>query len=408
MKPTRTDRMHDTPRRPAGPAVCLPELPATRRRLLLGAGGLGLLGATGLSAQAQTAARPAAAGGRRIVVGQSAPQTGVAAEIGLAYFNGAKLFFDAYNEKAGAGGVRIDFRSIDDGYDPARATVNARKLLADGADVLFGFVGTAASDAGAAVAREAGVLFFAPYAASDTLRDTLASAYHVRPSMSDEATKIVRYSATLGQDRMAFMAEDDAMGRAAQAAVVQALKDNNRPALVAQAFVPVNSDKVDAAVTALMKAPPQVVVMASLFNSTAAFIRKMRKAGYGGQFISFSVVGIDPLFTALGKEIAGVVISQVVPSPRTPSTPIVREYLEVINNTDQTPTYESLEGFVAAKAFVEGVKRAQGNKAGLGQAFASMGNYDVGGHRINLRAARGEAVRAIDLVTITADGKVVR
>lgn len=50
----------------------------------------------------------------------------------------------------------------------------------------------------------------------------------------------------------------------------------------------------------------------------------MRKAGFGGQFLTFSVVGIDPLFSALGKEIGGVVISQVVPFPRSTAMPIIR------------------------------------------------------------------------------------
>lgn len=345
---------------------------------------------------------------RKIVVGQSTALTGAAAEIGLAYFAGAKLYFDAYNDRSSST-VKVEFKSVDDGYDPAKAAANAKKLVADGAEALFGFVGTASADAAAAVARQEGVVFFAPFAASDALRDGAANhVFHVRPSLADEATKIVRHTATLNQNRIAFLAEDDAMGRAALASVNQALKENSRPDLVASAFVPVNSDKVDAAVAALMKAQPQVVIQAALFNSSAAFIRKMRKAGYGGAFMNFSVVGIDPLFTALGKEIAGVVISQVMPSPRSTGTPIVKEYLDILNNTDQNPSYESLEGFIAAKAFCEGLKRAGGKVAGLQQAFAGMTSYDVGGFRVNLRAARGEGVRAVDLVTITGDGKVVR
>lgn len=351
-------------------------------------------------------ARPAA--GRKLVIGQSAALTGPAAEIALAYFAGAKLYFDAWNEKS-ANTTKIEFRSVDDAYDPARAAANARKLLGEGAEALFGFVGTASGDAAAAVAKDAGVVFFAPFAGSDALRDAgNAHVFHVRPSMNDEAVKIVRHTATLNQTRIAFLAEDDAMGRAALESVNQALKDNNRPPLVASAFVPVNSDRVDAGVAAIIKAQPQAVIQAALFNSSAAFIRKMRKAGFGGTFMSFSVVGIDPLFSALGKEISGVVISQVVPSPRSGGTPIVKEYLDVLNNTDQTPSYESLEGFIAAKVFAEGVKRAGGKASGLSQAFAGMSNHDVGGFRVNLRAARNEGVRAVDLVTITGDGRVVR
>ena len=50
----------------------------------------------------------------------------------------------------------------------------------------------------------------------------------------------------------------------------------------------------------------------------------MRKAGFGGQFLTFAVVNVDPLFSALGKEIDRVVISQVVPFLRSTALPIIR------------------------------------------------------------------------------------
>ncbi len=176
---------------------------------------------------------------------------------------------------------------------------------------------------------------------------------------------------------------------------------------------PVNSDKVEAAVTELIKARVQAIILVSLFNSSAAFIRKMRKAGFGGQFLTFSVVGIDPLFTALGKEIGGIVISQVVPSPRSTTMPLIREYLDVLNQTDQTPSYESVEGYIAARSFAEGARRSMLNggkpdRATLQKAFSAMTDYDIGGFRVNLWPKKYESVRAIDLVSITPDGKIVR
>jgi branched-chain amino acid transport system substrate-binding protein len=349
--------------------------------------------------------------GRKIIVGQSVPLTGAASEIGLAFAAGARLYFDNFNGAKGGPGYTFELRQLDDNYDPAKAGANAKKLVADGADVLFGFVGTSSSLAGAEVAEKDGAIFFAPFAASDTLRDGKhANVFHVRPSLADEAFKTVRHCATLGQTRIAVLAEDDAMGREGLAAVQKALADEKLPPLVASAFVPVNSDKVDAAVATIYKSTPQAIIQVSLFSSTAAFIRKMRKEGYAGSFLNFSVVGIDPLFTALGKEISGVVVSQVVPSPKSRAVPIVKEYLAAIDNSDQSPTYESLEGFIAAKTFAEAVRRAGKNfdRASLQRAMASMTDYDVGGFRINLRAGVRDSVRAIDLVTITADGKVVR
>jgi len=371
-----------------------------RRKLLGTAAAAGFAG-LGLAGSAWGQSKAA---GRKIILGQSVPLTGAASEIGLAFAAGAKLYIDNFNGRKNNPGYSFELRQVDDGYDPAKAAANAKKLLADGADVLFGFVGTASGDAAEAVAQESGAIFFAPFAASDTLRDAShANVFHVRPSMADEAFKMVRHCATLGQTRLAVLAEDDAMGRAALAAVTQALADQKLPPLVGSAVVPVNSDKVDAAVATLFKAQPQAIIQASLFNTTAAFIRKMRKAGYAGSFMNFSVVGIDPLFTALGKEIGGVVVSQVVPSPRSSATPIVKEYLAAIDNSDQTPSYESLEGFIAVHRLGKNA-----DHAALQRTMTGMTDYDVGGFRINLRAGMRDSVRAIDLVTITPDGKIVR
>jgi branched-chain amino acid transport system substrate-binding protein len=352
-------------------------------------------------------------GGRKIVIGQSVPLTGAADQIGLAYLNGAKLYFDAINAKNGAAGYKIEVKALDDSYDPAKAAANAKQLIADDVDALFGFVGTASCDAAFAAAKSANTLFFAPFAASDSLREaSLSNAFHVRPALADEAYKMVRHCATLNQNRIAVFAEDDAMGRAGLAAVNQALIDLKLPPLVASVFSPVNSDKVGPAVAQLAKSNAQAIIQVSLFNTSAAFIRAMRKTGFAGQFLNFSVVGIDPLFTALGKEIGGVVISQVVPSPRSAGTPIIKEYLDVLNQTDQNPSYESVEGYIAARTFAEGVRRsAAGGKvdrAALQKAFESVTDYDVGGFRVNLRARKYESVRLVDLVTITPDGKVVR
>ena len=355
-----------------------------------------------------------AKGGRKLVLGQSVPLTGAADQIGLAYFNGAKIYFDAINAKNGAAGYKIEVKTLDDGYNATKAAANAKLLIDEGSDALFGFAGTASCDAAFAVTKTSGIPFFAPFAASDALREAAAgNAFHVRPGLADEAYKVARHCATLNQERIAVFAEEDAMGRAGLAAVIQALTDLKRPPIVASALSPVNSDKVDAAVATLMKANPQAIIQVSLFNSSAAFIRKARKAGYGGQFLNFSVVGIDPLFTALGKEIGGIVISQVVPSPRSLGTPLIKEYLDVLNQTDQTPSYESVEGYVAARAVAEGVRRAASgsgkpDRAGLQRAFESMTDFDMSGFRVNLRAKKYESVRAVDLVTITAEGKVVR
>ncbi|KWT69017.1 MULTISPECIES: ABC transporter substrate-binding protein [unclassified Variovorax] len=380
------------------------------RRLWLCQAGATLLLGSGLArvGQAQTA-RPA---GRTVVLGQSVPLTGAASEIGLAFAAGCRLYATQFNDANAASGLQLKLLQLDDGYDAQRAAANARNmLLNDKADMLFGFVGTASSEAGAAAAAQQGTALFAPFAAADNLRSAAhPNVFHVRPSMADEAIKMVRQCATVGQTRIALVGDDDAMGRAGLAAVQHAMGDQKLGPLAAQALVPAAGGKLEAALADVLNASPQAIVLVSLSGTTAEAIRKLRKSGYSGNFMAFSIVGIDPLYATLGKDIRGIVIAQVVPSPRSTAIPIVKEYLAALDNSDQTASYEGLEGFIAAKAAGEAVRRAGRafTPASLQRVMAGMTDYDVGGFRINLRPGLRDSQRTIDLVSITADGRILR
>ena len=374
----------------------------TSKRKLLGAAV-----ATGMLASVAPRRVWSAPSGRPLIVGQSVPLTGAASEIGLAYAGGAKLYLSNFNSRADSP-VRIEVRQLDDGYSGERAAANATKLLAEGAELLFGFVGTASSAAGAAVAKQQGAGFLAPFAAPDSLREpSQGHVFMVRPSMANEAFKMVQHCATLGLTRIAVVGEDDAMGRAGLEAVNKAIVELKLPPLAASAFMPSNSRQVGAAVATIKAAQPQAIIQAALFQSTAAFIQQMRKTGYIGTFLNFSAVGINPLYTALGNDIGGVVVAQVVPPPRSMSVPVVREYTAAIENSDESPSYESLEGFIAAKVLAEAVRRG-GRGPELQKTLTAMRSYDVGGLWLNLRARPRENMASIDLISITADGRTIR
>ena len=77
-----------------------------------------------------------------------------------------------------------------------------------------------------------------------------------------------------------------------------------------------------------MAAQPDAVVQVSAYKSCAAFIREARKAGYGGTFFNVSFVGTQALADELGKDGAGVVVTQVVPSPYNAADGITREFID--------------------------------------------------------------------------------
>jgi branched-chain amino acid transport system substrate-binding protein len=78
----------------------------------------------------------------KVVIGSSGPLTGEAAAAGFV-LRGAEAYFKYVNSKGGVNGRQIEFKFLDDGYDPARAVSNARQLVQqDQVFALFGTVGT--------------------------------------------------------------------------------------------------------------------------------------------------------------------------------------------------------------------------------------------------------------------------
>jgi branched-chain amino acid transport system substrate-binding protein len=75
-----------------------------------------------------------------IVIGQSITLQGGKNAYGVAVREGAKVMIDAVNAAGGVNGRQIVVRVLDDDNKPAVAEANARKLIDEGAFMLFGSV----------------------------------------------------------------------------------------------------------------------------------------------------------------------------------------------------------------------------------------------------------------------------
>jgi branched-chain amino acid transport system substrate-binding protein len=83
--------------------------------------------AAGAAARWAASARPARAGRHALVLAQSAPFTGPAAQLGIQFHQGAKLYFDHLQRPAGRRATPvIELTRLDDGYEPDRCAANTR------------------------------------------------------------------------------------------------------------------------------------------------------------------------------------------------------------------------------------------------------------------------------------------
>ena len=373
--------------------------PLTRRQFSV-ATGAALVGASRISL---------AQGEDKIIVGQSAPFTGPAAQLGIQFYQGAKLHFDLVN--AQGGGLRpIEIRNLDDGYEPERCAENTRKFIDDDVLALFGYIGTPTSLAALPLAVKARVPFFAPFTGAMSLREPFhRNVFHVRASYNDETALIVKQLTELGLKKIAVFYQNDAYGKAGLDGVTLALAAQNlKP--VALATVERNSVDVAAAVQKLVAAAPDAVVQVSAYKSCAAFVRAARKAGYGGTFYNVSFVGTQALADELGKDGAGVVVTQVVPSPYTTTHPLAREFLDAIKKSGGTvqPNYSSMEGYLAARIFVEGLRNGggKGSRDGLINGLESRGNQPLSGFAVSFGPTDHVASNFVALSMLKGDGTV--
>jgi branched-chain amino acid transport system substrate-binding protein len=348
--------------------------------------------------------------GNRIVLGQSAAFTGPAAQLGIQFNAGAQLYFDHVNAQGGVNQTQIEIRKLDDGYEPDRCAENTSKLIADEVFALFGYIGTPTSVVALPLATKAQVPFFAPFTGAMGLRQPFnRMAFHMRASYNDETELIVRQLTHLGLNKIAVFYQNDAYGKAGLSGVNLAL-ESRKLKTVATGTVERNTVDVAAAVSAINAAKPDAVVQISAYTSCAAYIRASRAAGFGGTFFNVSFVGTQALSDLLGKEGAGVAISQVVPTPYSASKAITREFLGMVDKGGNKvqPNFSSMEGFMAAKLFSEGMRRASGRltRDSLIAGLESIRDMSMGGFNVSFSPTDHVASHFAELSMLTGDGRI--
>lgn len=150
-------------------------------------------------------------------------------------------------------------------------------------------------------------------------------------------------------------------------------------------------------------------VRASYFDETAETVKQVtsvRIKAIGVYNVSF--VGTKALAAA-----RGVVISQMMPDPVSPATPLSGEYLaagKAVAGDKFEPNYSSIEGYVAAKTLVEGLMCAGSSPRveGLIACLESLRDLDLDGFFVDFSAQKHTGSKFVDLSMLTADGTVRR
>jgi ABC-type branched-subunit amino acid transport system substrate-binding protein len=348
----------------------------------------------------------------KIIIGQSAAFTGSPSEEVRQATAGAIVYFDRVNEQGGIFGRKIILESLDDGFEPKRTVENTKKLLGEkNAFALFLYRGTPTTEAILPLIRDAKVPLIAPVTGASLFHEPMSRyLFNVRPKYRDEVRLAVRQLSTMGMQRLAVLASDDSFGADALEGLKSAVKEYKLPEPTVAKYDR-TTGVVDGAVTTILAAQPQAVLMFCTPKPCDAFIKQFRKQGGKVPLSTLSNLSSRPFFQGLGDDVRGLGITQAFPNPRNTTIPISKEFQDMLKvKADLSESYPALEGFVSAKVLVEGLRKAgpHPTREGLVAALESLKGFDLGGINLNFSPTSRDGSDFIELTVIGRNGTVVR
>ncbi len=346
-----------------------------------------------------------------ILFGQSAALTGPTSELGAGMKLGLDAAFNEINANGGIHGNMLELISLDDGYEPEAAIVNTRALIEDQqVFALIGPVGTPTSTAAQPIATEAGVPYIGAFTGAEFLRDAeaLPNVINVRASYFQETEEMARrLREDLDFDTVSIFYQDDSYGRAGLAGLRRAVEIYGME-IGAEVSYPRNTDAVKLALLDLRRAGAEAVVIIGAYQPASTMIRWARKLNYSPYFINISFIGSEALARTLGEVGEGVYVTQVVPFPEDVSLSVVAEYQTALRMTrsDATPSFVSLEGYLAGRLAAEGLRRAgpQPTREGFLEALKTSGEIDLSGFSLSYGMSDNQGSDQVYLTVIDENG----
>lgn len=305
----------------------------------------------------------------QILIGSSLALGGHAGYLGTQTLHGALAYLNHVNDNGGIHERKIKLIAYDDGYDPPRCVANTQKLIVqDKVFCLFGYVGTPTTVKIVPLVEDARIPVLGMFTGANALREPLKRyLINVRASYYQETGAAVKHLVErMKLSKIAVFYQYDAYGFDGLKGTEIALKPYGLVPVATGSYIRGTLD-VEEGLEKIIAKQAQAVVMIGTYEPCAKFIRLARSKGFTSVFYNVSFVGADELARILGHTDEQIIVTQVVPPPEVSKIDKdlwgAREYIDLLKKYYplDDPNFVSLEGYINAKVFVEGLKRAGRN-----------------------------------------------
>jgi branched-chain amino acid transport system substrate-binding protein len=347
--------------------------------------------------------------GNTIVLGHSAPFSGVLAASNKEAVDGAKAYFELVNRRGGVHGRKIELVTMDDKQDVKTSLDNTRKLIDEKrAFALFMYRTSPVLEATLPVVEKERVPFLFPQVGPSFVYDPkLRQVFTLRATYQAEAKLAVEQAVRLGLKRIAILVADDAFGR-------DAIK-GAEAAMTAANLQPVGVEKydnktgsVDKTIDEFAKLQPQAVLLIGNAKANAALVKGTKAKGLNAQFIALSNSSSQAFVDDMGEAGRGVGIMQVMPNPIRGSG-VAADFMKMRESfPDVKASHAAFQGYLSARVFVDAAQRAGKalTRERLTSALENM-NVDYGGYRIQYSPTNRNGSDFIELSIVGKGGKIL-
>ncbi len=345
-----------------------------------------------------------------LLIGQSAPLSGMMANPMANVLAGQQLAVDEINRRGGIGGKRIKLETLDDGFDPKRTLENARTLVEQrSAIALFGTVGTGQTMAVLPYVAEKRVPLIAAYSGSPALRAKHNPFFFTtQAGYDDELVRIVRNLVAVQAKNIAVVYQDNDFGKLLMPMAEKIIAAEGASLAGARTLQSTGADSV-AAAQAVGGMKAQAVILLVAGPAVVGYV-KANRAYTGLPVYTLSLSVGSALLKALGDDARGLAVSRATPYPWRATTGLAKEFNAVMSKAGKDVDYDHFLGYINMQVVAAGLRGAGKNPTpeSLKEGMEKLTRLDLGGYTMAFSSENHHGSNFVEITVVGPRGNFIR
>ena len=314
------------------------------------------------------------------MVGSANSLTGPFAVIGRPMVAGANAYFRVVNDQGGVGGKQLRLVALDDQLNPDIGVAHARKLVADGAVLLFAPISSGVSGALLPVLAESKVPMIAYTGVEALESDPNYFAVGLTTTQTMYIAANYVKSVAKGTPKIAFLTFESPASNTARDLVAKLAEKWGWKVVESQTYRGGATDYTTQALK-ITAAQPDFIIGSLIDGQGPQIFAALERAGNKATLVNFHAGSAESTFAAIASPL--FLALRDVPDPREPDNalkPLI-DAASKYNLTQDMTSGVFIKGWISAQLAVEALKSCGGNcsSAQIKAYLEGLKNFDTKG-----------------------------